>query len=535
MTGPTSRGVNARIAELERRLLAAERLADHDPNPVLRIDRAGTLVYHNPASAPIIEGLGVAIGTALPDDLIDRIREAMAGPPDAMAELSVGDATYRLKPVDEPAIDSIDIYAVDVTATLALERFPEQNPAPVLRIDDDGRLRYANPASDAVVKALGVALDERLPEDLWSRLCAHATGASGDPVEIQGDGRWYELVCVPVAGMGFSNLYGRDVTASKALDGFPGRNPNPVMRISADGVLLYANPASDPIVSGFDMREGERVPATLLDPMRIDAASGACAFDIETDGRIYRMVAVEAFEFGFTNLYATDITAAREVEEAHRENERLLLSILPEPIALRLRSGEGVIADRFEDLSLMFADIVDFTRLSSTLAPHEVIDLLDDLFRHVDELVDRYRLEKIKTIGDAYMLVGGLPPEPEDHLARAADLALDLHAVLEERHPSPPIAMRVGLHAGPAVAGIIGSKRFIYDVWGDTVNTASRLESNGAPNRIQVSETVRDRLGERFVFEPHGIVDLKGKGPTPTWFLTGRRGADRADHAWTPA
>ena len=209
------------------------------------------------------------------------------------------------------------------------------------------------------------------------------------------------------------------------------------------------------------------------------------------------------------------------MEAAHAENERLLLNILPAPIAQRLRDGETVIADRHEDLSLLFADIVGFTRMSQDLPPERVIDLLDDLFRHLDDLVDTYELEKIKTIGDAYMVVGGLPPKADDHLARVAAMTLDLTTVLETRSDTHPIRMRIGLHAGPAVAGVIGAKKFIYDVWGDTVNTASRLEAYGVPECIQVTDVVQQRLADRFEFEPRGTVELKGMGPTNTWFLRG--------------
>ncbi len=308
-----------------------------------------------------------------------------------------------------------------------------------------------------------------------------------------------------------------------ALRRFPNQNPNPVIRVSREGELLFANPASDDIVRHHGLVEGEPVPAALMDPIQDGIDAGSCCFDLQTESRLYRITAVAEFEFGFINVYATDITAARQVEAAHAESEKLLLNILPAPIARRLRNGEKVIADRHEDLSLLFADIVGFTKMSADLPPERVIDLLDDLFRHLDELVDEYELEKIKTIGDAYMVVGGLPPRSDDHLARVAAMALDLNEVLEARTDTHPIRMRIGLHAGPAVAGVIGAKKFIYDVWGDTVNTASRLESSGVPEHIQVTDVVQQRLADRFVFEPRGSVDLKGVGLTSTWFLRGRK------------
>jgi len=470
----------------------------------------------------VVRELGLIEGRLIPDVLLAPLRAALDDTDEGYAEVDVGWQTFRFKPVPSPELDFVNVYGTDISAARAVERFPERNPNPVLRISVDGRLLYANRASRPVVDALGLRQAEALPDDLWDRLRA-AEEPGADKVEVQGDGHWYELTCVVIPEMGFANVYGTDVTAVRALQRFPLQNPNPVIRVSHDGRLLFANPASDHIVAAFGLVEGDPVPSLLMDPIRAEIGQGRCCFDAEAGGRIYRMTAVAAFEFGFINLYATDITAARQVEAASAENEKLLLNILPAPIAQRLRNGEKVIADRHEDLSLMFADIVGFTQMSSHLTPEEVIDLLDDLFRHVDELVDRYELEKIKTIGDAYMVVGGLPPNPDDHLARVASMALDLNGLLERRTDGPSISVRIGLHAGPAVAGVIGAKKFIYDVWGDTVNTASRLESFGLPQCIQVTDAVHDRLGDRFDFEPRGTVDLKGMGPTRTWFLRGRK------------
>jgi class 3 adenylate cyclase len=229
-------------------------------------------------------------------------------------------------------------------------------------------------------------------------------------------------------------------------------------------------------------------------------------------------------EFGFINLYGTDVTAARQLAEAHELNQRLLLNILPAPIADRLLAGERVIADSFDEVTLLFADIVDFTVLSSRFSAREVVDLLNDVFNATDRLVDQFGLEKIKTIGDAYMVVGGLPEPAADHAEKVADMALALSDELThiKTGGGEALSCRMGIHLGPAVAGVIGSKKFIYDVWGDTVNTASRMESHGIPDRIQVTEPVFRKLNGRFRFEPRGLIEVKGKGLMETWFLLGR-------------
>ena len=177
-------------------------------------------------------------------------------------------------------------------------------------------------------------------------------------------------------------------------------------------------------------------------------------------------------------------------------------------------------------MTLLFADIVGFTQLSSGLPAGELVAILNTVFSAFDGLVGRYGLEKIKTIGDAYMVVGGLPAHMDDHTARVADMALELRDEIDRIGAgNADIRFRVGMNVGPVVAGVIGVTKFIYDVWGDTVNTASRMEAHGAPDRIHVTRAVYERLRDRYRFEPRGIIEVKGKGPMETFFLLGREEA----------
>ena len=210
----------------------------------------------------------------------------------------------------------------------------------------------------------------------------------------------------------------------------------------------------------------------------------------------------------------------REREREHERSERLLLNVLPEPVAMRLKRNEGVIADRFEHATVLFADIVDFTPISAGIAPHEVVELLDAVFSDFDELAERYGLEKIKTIGDAYMAASGIPTPRPDHVQAVADMALAMLDVASSHRDG--LGLRIGIDTGPVVAGVIGRRKFIYDLWGDTVNTASRMESHGVPGQIQVTERVVTALRDDYVLEPRGPIEIKGKGPMPTWFLRSR-------------
>jgi class 3 adenylate cyclase len=232
-------------------------------------------------------------------------------------------------------------------------------------------------------------------------------------------------------------------------------------------------------------------------------------------------------------LLGEAVRTRRALDREHRlllteqeRSERLLLNVLPGPIADRLKQGEEVIADDFPEVTVLFADLVDFTRRSRETTPERVVQVLDDLFSALDTLAERYQLEKIKTVGDAYMVVGGLPEPRPDHAQAVADMAL---AVREEvaRHLDPagePLAVRIGIDTGPVVAGVIGRRKFSYDLWGDTVNTASRMESNGVPGCIQVTERTYRRLRDGFRLERRGLIEVKGKGEMTTWFLVERDG-----------
>ena len=229
-------------------------------------------------------------------------------------------------------------------------------------------------------------------------------------------------------------------------------------------------------------------------------------------------------------LYAYD-RAVKAAESAlqmeHGRSEALLDNILPPEVSIRLKQGEEPIADTYSEATVLFADIVGFTERSARMPPQQLIKLLNSAFTRFDQLVDRHDLEKIKTIGDAYMVVGGLPNPREDHARAVADLALEMvdacEAISEDM--GEPVSVRIGINSGPVVAGVIGESKFAYDLWGDVVNTASRMESHGEPGRIQITGETRDRLGDAYTFETREAVDIKGKGAMTTYFLERRNSA----------
>ena len=225
----------------------------------------------------------------------------------------------------------------------------------------------------------------------------------------------------------------------------------------------------------------------------------------------------------------SDITPRKLAREAlrylHDQSEQLLLNILPEPIAQRLKLQQMTIADSFEAVSVLFADIVGFTELAARTSPKELVEILNLIFSKFDRLAERNGLEKIKTIGDAYMVVGGLPTPRPDHAVAIAQMALEMQAemvtVAEETDKS--FKLRIGINSGPVVAGVIGIKKFIYDLWGDTVNVASRMESQGVDGAIQVTATTYELLRDKYLFEKRGLISIKGKGDMMAYLLTGRQ------------
>ena len=222
--------------------------------------------------------------------------------------------------------------------------------------------------------------------------------------------------------------------------------------------------------------------------------------------------------------YSVMIYFVRQRDSFQKQSDDLLHNILPDEIAGRLKADTTMIADSFESASVLFADVVDFTPISAGLSPSELVTLLDSVFTTFDAFVEELDLEKIKTVGDAYMVASGVPEAREDHAEAIAELALRIrdHSATNE-FEGHKIALRIGINSGPVVAGVIGSHKFAYDLWGDVVNTASRMESEGVPGSIQVSPATYELIRDRFVCDPRGVISVKGKGEMDTYILVSRR------------
>ena len=256
--------------------------------------------------------------------------------------------------------------------------------------------------------------------------------------------------------------------------------------------------------------------STLIEPLLGDPAS--IPTGIELMFFAINLGAVSATVFALVQYFVR----AREAE--HERSESLLLNVLPAPVARRLKRTPGVVADAYPEASVLFADVVGFTPLAEELGPERLVSLLDQVFSRWDALAGRHGLEKIKTIGDAYMAAAGVPDPRPDHALAAARMALEMQAELDgcADELASPLLVRVGIDSGPLVAGVIGTSKFSYDLWGDTVNTASRMESSGVPGRVQVTARTAARLGDVLLLTPRGEIEVKGKGTMETFLIAGR-------------
>jgi guanylate cyclase len=224
----------------------------------------------------------------------------------------------------------------------------------------------------------------------------------------------------------------------------------------------------------------------------------------------------------FMELYARkDYLQRRTIEAERAKADDLLLNILPREIAATLKENAREIAEEFPTATILFADIVGFTPLAAAARPHEVVAMLNEVFSRFDDLAERYGLEKIKTIGDCYMAAAGVPSPHQDHAFAAASMALAMRSLMRESTfaGGRKLQLRIGLNSGPVIAGVIGRKKFLYDLWGDTVNTASRMESHGSPGEVQITRATYELLRRDFRCEPRGVVRVKGKGTMEVWHV----------------
>ena len=304
--------------------------------------------------------------------------------------------------------------------------------------------------------------------------------------------------------------------AQKASDSLT--NTESIMRKSTMIVgMIFAAVVLLGIAIAVPITRSIRIPLTRLDRAAALVSQG----DLEQQVVVTSRDELGRLTSTFNSMVVSIREQTEEIQRKNEENERLLLNILPGPIADRLKQGEETIADNFPEVTVLFADIVGFTALSSSVSPYDLVTMLNQLFTAFDDSAHRLGIEKIKTIGDSYMAVAGLTVKVDDPPVAMVEMAFEMHRAIDQFNAQhgTSLQIRIGINCGPVVAGVIGKSKFIYDLWGDTVNLASRMESHGVAGQIHVSEAVYKRVKDRFRVEPRGDIEIKGKGPMPTYLV----------------
>ena len=514
------------ISTLKNQIEEAGRFPEQNPNPVLKVSDRGELLYANQSGEQILGVWNIQNGGQIPASLNDWNQKAIRDEGRQEVEYQVGLKSYNFRIVSVPQTDYAYIYGTDITAEKLIAKFPEQNPNPVLKTTKGGELIYCNPAGTVITNHWSIRSGESLPVSVWSRIETQLGSETCEELEVLVGNKTYSFRVLHIREFNFVNIYATDISAEKVIQKFPEQNPNPVLKVTREGQLIYANQACKVITETWSIAQGDLLPEEMMDYLEKSSGShGTSPVEVSVADRHYRFSFVPVDEFDFINIYGTDITDTRKLEKAHKENERLLLNILPANIATRLRSGEKIIADKFDHVSILFADIVGFTEISSRMTPADLLKLLNTVFCIFDELTEKYALEKIKTIGDAYMVVGGISDYPRNHQKDIGDMAIEMMKEISgiKDDAGNALDLRIGIHVGPVVAGVIGLKKFIFDVWGDTVNTASRMESYSSSGQIQVTSEFKTETDNHYTFVDRGEIDIKGKGPLSTFFLTGMK------------
>jgi class 3 adenylate cyclase len=507
------------VQTLQSQLDAMVKFPDQNPNPVLKTDMAGKLLYANGAGQKIVQGLGTGIGEKMPTELTEHAGTA----PEDQLELPIGNRTFAFHVVAVPEFGFINIYGTDVTAMKAITKFPDQNPNPVLKTDMAGKLLYANGAGQKIVQGLGTGIGEKMPTELTE----HAGTAPEDQLELPIGNRTFAFHVVAVPEFGFINIYGTDVTAMKAITKFPDQNPNPVLKTDMAGKLLYANDAGKRIQEGLGVALGERMPEELTEHA---GTAPEEQIEIQVGGSTYTFHVVAVPEFGFINIYGTDITAAKD-------NEQILIKLakyFSPQVYASIFSGdlEVKIQTKRKKLTVFFSDIKGFSEITERLEPEALTELITGYLTAMTDIAVKHGGTVDKYIGDAIMVFFGDPKsrgQKEDALA-CVQMAMEMKSTMhgfrrawQNRGISQPLDIRIGIHTDTCTVGNFGSHdRLDYTTIGNGVNLASRLESNARTNQILISEDTYLLVREAISCEKLEKITVKNiKHPIQTYEVKG--------------
>ena len=331
VVGAARRANAATQAALQKQLETIDKFPNLNPNPVMRISLDGELLYANSASGPIISALVISEGDQLPAALLKNLLTEAHKQPGGSIDVPAGVKTYSLLPVLYEDLDFINVYGTDITATKVLNKFPDLNPNPVMKMAGDGTLDYANAAAETVIAAMGITVGGRFTADVIRGIEDVCNDRTDEPLLVSGNGRTYRLTPVYTPEFEITNIYGLDITARIAMNKFPDQNPNPVLRVSNDGNLEYANPASELVCKAIGTTAGSKIPTELMQRFSTIAGSGSSEIiEVEADDRVFSLLVVAVFEFNCINIYGTDITAMKVLNKFPDLNPNPVMRMSPE-------------------------------------------------------------------------------------------------------------------------------------------------------------------------------------------------------------
>ena len=491
-----------------------KKFPDQNPNPVIRVSGDGILEYFNHPSKSIIKFYNLKINKKIGSDLLEHINIAISKKIHSF-EIKIESSSYSFKCVYVKELDGINIYGTDITARKVIDKFPDSNPNPVMRVSYHGVLDYYNDASSKLVEALNLKISETVSNPILKYVGEVSIGGCSANYEIHIGNSTYAASFVPVPEFQFIIVYATDITALKVIKKFPNQNPNPVLRVDLEGNLNYFNEASNYIVEKISASVGARLPEEFLENLLNEENK----FELEIGSKTYVFDIVKIKEFGFYLIYGTDITDSRDKERILKK----LSKYFSPQVYNSIFSGEldVTINTKRKSLTVFFSDIKSFTTITEKLEPEILTELITNYLTEMTNIAIKYGGTVDKYIGDAIMIFFGDPQSKgtkEDAIA-CVTMALEMKKKLrklkkdwERTGLSESLDVRMGIHTDVCTVGNFGSSdRLDYTVLGNGVNLASRLESMAGANEILISENTHNLVNKDVQSQFFSEITVKGK------------------------
>ena len=495
-----------------------EKIPDQNPNPVLRFSDKGVLLYYNNPAEPIINAWKIKINDKPHKSFLDNLKKAIAERENSF-EINIEQKTFLLKAVYIKELDCINVYATNITAKKAIDKFPDQNPNPVLRVSKKGILNYHNTASSDIVSSHNLKIGEMISDNLIELVGKTVLTKSVTQNEITAGKKTYMANFVPVLEFDFIIIYAADITANKVINKFPDQNPNPVMRISKDGELNYFNGASNYIIRNWEIGLNEAIPQEIIKNLTKTNSNDAHTMEIEVGDKTYYFNLVKIDEFDFFLLYGTDITDAKDKEMILTKlskyfSPQVYSSIFTGELDVNINTSR-------KSLTIFFSDIKGFTTITEKLEPEKLTELVTHYLTEMTNIAIDYGGTVDKYIGDAIMIFFGDPSTKglrEDAIS-CVSMALKMRKQLKLIRKqwksfgiTETLDVRMGIHTDVCTVGNFGSQdRLDYTVLGNGVNLASRLETLAKPNEILISENTYNIIRANIRCKYFDEIKVKGK------------------------